>query len=54
LNESLDHADDLAVLDEVASLSAKDIPDFDALRSCYESDPRLRVNGSLLSYVDRI
>ena len=52
LNESLDNQADLSMLDDVAALSAVDVPDFDALRSCYETDPRLRVNGSLLSYVD--
>ena len=52
LLESLDNPDDLAMLDEVASLSAEDVPDFDALRSRYESDSRLHVNGSLLSYVN--
>jgi hypothetical protein len=52
LNESLDNPDDLSMLDEVAALSAEDVPDFDALRSHYESDLRLHVNGSLLSYVN--
>jgi hypothetical protein len=52
LSESLDNPDDLAALDEVASLSAEDVPDFEALRSRYETDPRLFVDGSLLSYVN--
>ena len=52
LNESLENPDDLAVLDKVASLSAEDVPDFEILRSLYESDPRLHVGDSLLSYVD--
>lgn len=51
LNESLDDPNDLAALDEVASLSAGDVPDFEALRSRYESDPRFHVRGTLLSYV---
>jgi hypothetical protein len=51
LNESLDDPDDLAALDAAASLSAGDVPDFDALRTRYESDPRFHVNGTLLSYV---
>ncbi len=51
LKESLDDPDDLAALDEAASLSAGDVPDFDALRSRYESDPRFHVQGKLLSYV---
>jgi hypothetical protein len=52
LNEKLDNPDDLSVLDEVATLTASDVPDFEAVRSRYESDPRLHVNGSLLSYVN--
>jgi hypothetical protein len=40
------------MLDEVASLSSEDVPDFEVLRACYESDPRLHVDGSLLSYVN--
>jgi hypothetical protein len=52
LKEQLDDPADLSLLDEVASLSAEDVPDFETLRACYESDPRLRVNDSLLSYVD--
>lgn len=51
LTEALDNPEDLAVLDEVAALSAEDVPNFERLRSRYESDPRLFVNGSLLSYV---
>jgi hypothetical protein len=52
LAEQLDNPDDLAMLDQIASLSAEDVPDFATLRTCYESDPRLHVNGSLLSYVN--
>jgi hypothetical protein len=52
LTEALDEPADLTLLDEVASLSAEDVPDFDTLRSRYESDPRLLVNGSILSYVN--
>lgn len=51
LNESLNDPDDLAALDEAASLSAADVPDFDALRTLYESDSRFHVQGKLLSYV---
>jgi hypothetical protein len=51
LNESLDDPDDLVALDAAASLSAGDVPDFDALRTRYESDPRFHFNGTLLSYV---
>ena len=52
LKEPLDDPADLSMLDEVASLSDEDVSDFETLRACYESDPRLHVNGSLLSYVD--
>ena len=52
LSEQLDNPDDLSMLDEVAELTAGDVPDFDAVRSRYESDPRLHVNGSLRSYVN--
>jgi hypothetical protein len=51
LNESLDDSADLAVLDEAASCTASDVVDFEAIRTRYESDPRFRVNGTLLSYV---
>ena len=52
LAEQLDDPEDLAVLDEVASLMAEDGPDFDKLRTRYETDPRFHVNGNLLSYVN--
>ncbi len=52
LAERLDNPTDLAMLDDVASLSSEDVPDFEELRTCYESDPRLHVDGSLLSYVN--
>ena len=52
LKEPLDNPADLSLLDKVASLSAGDVPDFETLHACYESEPRLRVNGSLLSYVN--
>lgn len=52
LNEKLDNPDDLVVLDEVAALTAGDAPDFEAVRSHYESDPRFHVTGTLLSYVN--
>jgi hypothetical protein len=52
LAEQLDDPADLSLLDEVASLSAEDVPNFESLRACYESDPRLFMNGELLSYVN--
>lgn len=44
--------DDLSMLDRLADLSHGDVPDFDAVRQLYESDPRLRVGDSIQSYVD--
>ncbi|MFT3891022.1 MAG: hypothetical protein QM730_05260 [Anaerolineales bacterium] len=38
LSKSLDNPDDLSALDEVASLSAVDVPDFETLRRLYKSD----------------
>jgi hypothetical protein len=52
LKEQLDDPADLVMLDEVASLAMEDVPDFETLRAHYETDPRLHVNGSLLSYID--
>lgn len=52
LNEQLDNPDDLGALDEIAALTMGDVPEFEAVRSRYESDPRLFMNGKLLSYVD--
>lgn len=52
LNEKIDDPADLSLLDEIASLSAEDVPDFDRLHARYESDSRLYVDGTLLSYVN--
>ncbi len=52
LSEKLDVPEDLAALDQAASLTAGDVPDFDAARTLYQSDARFRVPGSLLSYVN--
>ena len=52
LNEQLDNPDDLGALDEIAALTAEDVPEFEAVRSQYKSDPRLFMNGELRSYVD--
>lgn len=48
----MDNPNDLTVLGEVAGLTAGDVPNFDTLRARYETDPRLRVDGSLMSYVN--
>jgi hypothetical protein len=52
LNEQLDNPDDLGTLDEIAALTAGDVPEFEAVRSQYKSDPRLFMNGELRSYVN--
>jgi hypothetical protein len=52
LNESIDNLDDLSMLDEIASLTAKDVPDFKTLQTHYETDPRLLMDGKLLSYIN--
>jgi hypothetical protein len=52
LNEQLDHSDDLSMLDEIAALTALDVLEFETMRARYESDPRLHVDGTLLSYVN--
>jgi hypothetical protein len=51
LKEQLDDAGDLALLDHVAALTAGDPVDWPALRAS-AADPRLRMDGHLLSYVD--
>ena len=52
LSEALDDPSDLALLDEVAALTSGDIPDWETVRARYEGDPRLRVDNSVMSYVD--
>jgi len=52
LDERLDNPDDLSMLDEVAALTANDVPEFETLRVRYETDPRLHVGRTLLSYVN--
>jgi hypothetical protein len=44
--------DDLSMLDRLADLTYNDAPDFDSARQLYESDPRLRVGESILSFVN--
>ena len=52
--EKSDLADpaDLACLDQLAGLTSGDVPDFDSVRSLYQSDRRLRVGGAIHSYVN--
>ena len=52
LKEQVDDPSDLALLDQLAALTAGDVPEPLTVRSAYESDPRLRMDGSLESYVD--
>jgi hypothetical protein len=52
LSEQMDDPNDLAMLDKVAALTANDVPNFETVRTRYESDPRLLMNGTLLSYVN--
>ena len=44
--------DDLSMLDQLADLTYKDVPDFDRVHQIYESDPRLRVGDAIQSYVN--
>jgi len=44
--------DDLSLLDRLADLTRGDVPDFDAVRQLYESDPRLHVGESIQSFVN--
>jgi hypothetical protein len=52
LHEQLDDPEDLRALDEIASLTANDPPALAALRACYRSDARFRVDGSVSSWVN--
>ncbi len=51
LSEQIDDPDDLSLLDRAADLTACATADLDAVRAVY-ADPRLRMDGKLLSYVD--
>src|SRR5512138_428586 len=44
--------DDLSMLDRLADLTYQDVPDFEAVRQLYESDPRLRVGELITSFVN--
>jgi Transglutaminase-like superfamily len=43
--------DDLALLDRLADLTCGDVPEFATVRALYESDPRLRVPGTIHTYL---
>ncbi len=51
-NPSIDDPADLAFLDKLADFTCGDVPDLETVRSLYQSDPRLRVEGSIHSYED--
>jgi len=51
LSEQIDNPADLALLDEVAALTGGDMLDFETICRCYQSEPRLRMDGRLLSFV---
>ena len=44
--------DDLSMLDQLADLTYKDVPDFERVRQLYESDSRLRVSDAIQSYIN--
>jgi len=52
LKESGPDAADLEMLDHLAALTALDVEGFEKVREIFHSEPRLRVSGSILSYVD--
>jgi hypothetical protein len=43
---------ELSLIDQIASLSALDTPDTDQLHEIYQSDPRLRMDGTLVNFVN--
>jgi hypothetical protein len=49
--EDLMEPADLALLDHLAELTRGDVPDLAAVRQLYETDPRLRVDNAIHSYV---
>jgi hypothetical protein len=52
LNEQIDEPEDLSLLDKVAALTANDVPELEAVHSHYKTDPRLHMDGTLLSFVN--
>jgi len=44
--------DDLSMLDRLADLTCGEVPDFEAVRQLYESDPRLHVGETITSFVN--
>ena len=48
----LDDPDELALLDQLAELTSGDVPNLEAIRTLYENDPRLRMDGTIHSYLN--
>ena len=49
--EDLSDPADLELLDRLAELTCMDVPEFETVRRLYQSDPRLRVDGQVHSYI---
>ena len=47
---TLDDPDDLALLDGLAQLTAEDVPEFARVQALYQTDVRLRMDGTVTSY----
>jgi len=43
--------DDLKFLDDLAEMTCADVPDIEAVRTLYETDPRLQMSGTIHSYI---
>ncbi len=43
--------DDLIFLDHLAELTCGDVPDLEAVRNIYKTDPRVRMDGKIHSYI---
>ena len=48
----LDDPDELALLDQLTELTSGDVPNLEAVRTLYESVPRLRMDGTIHSYLN--
>jgi hypothetical protein len=46
--------DDLNFLDALAELTGSDVPELAAVRTLYETDPRLHMNGTIHSYINMV
>ena len=51
IGNRLETVEELAFLDRVATLTADDVPEFDAVRALYESEARLRVPPVITTYL---